>query len=433
MYQNETSQIEKRSLINSRIFIFGVGMFLFVSVNILNHYLSDTKKVTGKYQETLNPYIFKSTINNAIKKENGWPATIELPGQKVTLEYSFDKKLTEYIKKIIQAYRPEYSSVVVIDNNTGKILSAVGYSRSTNMFNNSMPFSSTHPSASIFKIITAATLLKSNRIDNDTMFSYRGKGTTLYRYQLDGRIDRWTRNISFERAFASSNNVVFAKAAAGNISSEDLYQMAYSLGFNQSLMDDIEISKSVFPLPIDSYNLAESSAGFNTSTTTSPIHVAMLASIMANDGIMKYPTIINQAIDAKSGEDIKLYERPAVRVLDANIAKALKQMMRETINVGTARGSFRQMRQTIKEHLSIGGKTGSITGGTPFGKRDWFTGYAMPIQSRNKGISVSVMNINVTKWYVRSAYLAQSIIEHYYKVLNNNLIDINEYAYEKNN
>ena len=70
----------------------------------------------------------------------------------------------------------------------------------------------------------------------------------------------------------------------------------------------------------------------------------------------------------------------------------------------------------MKKKLIIGGKTGSITGGVPNGKRDWLTVFAMPKNPLyGKGISVAVMNINVKKWYVRSTFLAKKVIEFYYK------------------
>ncbi len=90
--------------------------------------------------------------------------------------------------------------------------------------------------------------------------------------------------------------------------------------------------------------------------------------------------------------------------------------MELTVRRGTARGAFRRMKRSIKSKLDIGGKTGSITGGVPFGKRDWFAAYATP-KNRvlGKGISISVMNVNVKKWYIKSTYLAKNIIEFYYK------------------
>ena len=93
--------------------------------------------------------------------------------------------------------------------------------------------------------------------------------------------------------------------------------------------------------------------------------------------------------------------------------------MESTVKKGTARKSFRRFDRFLREELRIGGKTGSITGGIPFGKRDWFSAFAVPKNKKlGEGISISVMNINVDKWFVRSTYLAKEVIDYYYKEIN---------------
>ena len=159
----------------------------------------------------------------------------------------------------------------------------------------------------------------------------------------------------------------------------------------------------------------DESSGFNDETVISPIHGAMLASIVANNGIMKNPKVIAKISDVSSGETI--WENTAIekRVLALETAKEMQEMMAMTIDGGTARKSFKKMNTGYKNALDIGGKTGSITGGKPFGKRDWFSAYAIPRdQERGKGISISVMNVNVKRWHVKSTMLAKNIIEYYY-------------------
>jgi hypothetical protein len=105
----------------------------------------------------------------------------------------------------------------------------------------------------------------------------------------------------------------------------------------------------------------------------------------------------------------------------------MQEMMGMTIDGGTARRSFKKMNNGYKDNLEIGGKTGSITGGTPYGKRDWFAAYALPRdKTKGKGISISVMNVNVKKWHVKSSMLAKNVIEYYYKNINPIAMNVNE-------
>ena len=346
---------------------------------------------------------------------NEYSPTINLGDKKYAVTYSIDENLQNYVETLLKRYRSDYSSVVIMDNNTGEILANAGWARDIGP-SYSLNFSSTHPSASLVKIVTTVDLLENDRVHSESRFSYRGKGTTLYKYQLKNKIDRWTRYISFKMAFAHSNNVVFGKAAINRSSASSIYDTATKMGFNKELMDEGFLSKSIFKMPQDQYNMAEIASGFNKKTMISPIHAAVLSSIVANDGHLVEPRLIVKIEDLEENQTIYENELEKRKVLSQDTIKELQEMMSLTVKRGTARGSFRRMKSTIKSGLVIGGKTGSITGGIPHGKRDWFTMYAIPRHSieNDKGISIAVMNVNVNKWYVKSTFLAKKITEYFY-------------------
>lgn len=101
-------------------------------------------------------------------------------------------------------------------------------------------------------------------------------------------------------------------------------------------------------------------------------------------------------------------------VLTSKTAEDLRTLFMATVTEGTARASFRRS-QYLLQKLEIGGKTGSLTGGEPFGKRDWFVSYAKSQEDKNdKGISICVMIVNQKKWYIKSPLLAKNIMEYYY-------------------
>lgn len=358
----------------------------------------------------------KHQIDSGISNAGEFPSIVKVDDELAKVDYTFDQNLTDFVKKRLRRYRSDYSVITIIDNNNGEILTSVGFKRRGNQFDYQLPYSSTHPSASLIKIITTAGILKNTDVDNDTVFSFRGRGTTLYKYQLKDKRTRWSRYLTFEKAFALSNNVVFGKAAVHYLSSLDLFKMASSFGFNRNLFSDISAGTSTFPMPKNQYNLAELASGLNDEAMISPVHAAVLSSIVANEGTLKYPRIVDKVVDLKTKEVLVDSHTRNEKVLSPKVVSSIKKMMELTVNRGTARGAFRRMRRSVKSNLVIGGKTGTITGGIPFGKRDWFTAYARPKDNpTDRGISISVMNINVKKWYVKSSYLAKEIIEHYYK------------------
>lgn len=362
------------------------------------------------------PDDLRLSIDKAFKQVgNDWPATLDVGKKKAKIEYAFNSQLDAYIKKLLKSYRSDYATVAVIDNETGEVLAAVGVEGKTNNIDNNLVLASTHPSASLIKMVTAAELLQNTKVTRETSFDFRGRSTTLFKYQLDeGRTNRWDKSQTFETAFAKSNNVIFGKAAIQNINSEKLVRMAENFGFNQQFLTEFDFVQSHIGTASDDYHLAELASGFNDETVISPIHAAMMASIVANNGMMKHPKMITKIVGA-DGEAIWENQAFEKRVLSAETAKQMQEMMGMTIDGGTARKSFRKMNNGYKNALDIGGKTGSITGGKPFGKRDWFSAFAIPRDpERGKGISISVMNVNVKRWHVKSTMLAKNIIEYYY-------------------
>ena len=124
-------------------------------------------------------------------------------------------------------------------------------------------------------------------------------------------------------------------------------------------------------------------------------------------GLDRYPHIVWSAKNKKR------------KVIKEDTAKSLKKMMAATIEKGTARRGFRRLKRSLKEILHLGGKTGSITGGLPYGKRDWFVSFAKPKNNEAApGISLCVMNVNIKKWRVKSTRMAKEIIQYYYTHVN---------------
>lgn len=384
----------------------------------------------GKYNYKLNaaevektpevlsslPSDLKSSVSQAFKGATEWPQTINFKSKKLNVQYAFNPELDAYIKKLLKSYRSDYSTVSVIDNETGEVLAAVGHIGRSNQFDSSLILSATHPSASLIKMITAAELLQNAKVTKETPFEFRGRSTTLFKYQLnESKNTRWDRAQSFETAFAKSNNVIFGKAAIQHMNSDKLVKMAENFGYNQPIIQELDFVQSFIGQSRDDYHLAELASGYNDETVISPIHAAMMASIIANNGMMKNPKVISKMTDPATGESVWQNTDIEKRVLSVEASKEMQEMMAMTIDGGTARKSFRRMNNGYKNALEIGGKTGSITGGKPFGKRDWFSAYAIPRDAeRGKGISISVMNVNVKKWHVKSTMLAKSIIEYYY-------------------
>ena len=208
-------------------------MFLFLGVLFP---LFKSEKTTAQV-----PLQFSDVQNKMIGSGDSWPNEIQVDDRSFDIVYTFDQDLTNYIKKVLKSYRSDFSSIVVIDNSDGKILAAVDYTRTTKKFGKTLTMSNTHPAASIFKIVTAADLFENSNFDPMSTIDYVGRRSTLYKWQLKKKRNRWMRTETFKKAFAYSNNVAFGKAAIEHITPMSLFNTAERLGFGQSLMKEYDL------------------------------------------------------------------------------------------------------------------------------------------------------------------------------------------------
>jgi peptidoglycan glycosyltransferase len=403
--------------------VFGVGSFFG-----LGHYRATEKvKLISRLRDKVKHFVSRSLIDNKELTQD-----INFENETYKLTYTIDQSLQEKLEKILRRYPSDHTSVVIVDNSTGAILAAAGVKKQGREIGYALPFSSTHPSASLIKLITSADLLENNDFMSDKRYLFRGKGTTLYKYQLKDKISRWTRSMSLSRAFAISNNVIFGKAAIKDSNAQSIFDMATRFGFNQPLMNDFEIGVSRFAMPDSQYNLAELASGFNKDTQVSPVHAAMMAQVIANEGVMKKPYLVDSI---SSSEDLYSAETRETQVISSDTAQDLRKMMISVVEEGTARRIIKgRIGRKLKRNFYIGAKTGSITGGLPYGKRDWLTLFAEPKDMSNSGISISVMNINKKKWYYKSTFIAQAVLNGFLdleETKKNKKIDSIEVSYGK--
>lgn len=384
-------KLTKSRILLSLIVIFGITIFRF-----------------GFADNSIEANQIKQSFLKSFHETGTFPETLKIGEKNFKPIYTIDYELEEAILKLLKKYRSDYTSVVVVDNKNGHILAALDMGRFDSKPTRLTSFTPSHPAASIFKIVTAADLLENTHVGNTTQFQFSGRSTTLYKYQLKQEGGRWSRKSDFERAFAKSNNVIFGKAALDNLSPSGLKSMAEKFGFNRDLVNFVQAKPSVFPLASDQYNLAELASGLNVSTMMSPVHGATIASIIANKGIMKKPILIKQLADEK-GQVVWESSVDQEMVIAPATSDDLKKMMIATVKEGTARRAFKRSSKKLKD-LEIGGKTGSITGGEPFGKRDWFVAYSKDEEGR--GYSLCVMVVNKKKWYVKSSQLTREILDY---------------------
>jgi cell division protein FtsI/penicillin-binding protein 2 len=338
------------------------------------------------------------------------------------VELTIEPKWQKYVEDLVKRSGSAYSAIVIANNRTGEIKAMAGYDRNKKKFDNRLCLDKSAPAASIVKIVSAANLVQHHGFQTQDSFTFRGRPNTLYRHQVFTKSNRG-RKITLKQAFKHSNNVVFGKASVRHSNIGKLKEMANSFYFGKKVLPFLSFEEniSLFPSARDPYTLSQLASGLNKVTLISPVHAVKISQLIANRGRDIPLSLVKNIFSIEQNQQKNLVytnrrfmtEHP--QVIDARTSVALQKMMEEVVNSGSAR-SVGRFRNRHGIHLfEIGGKTGSMSGGFPYGRRDWFTFYIRPNEMEYGGISVSIMLVNLKNWRVRSTGIAKKIIEYYYK------------------
>ncbi len=312
---------------------------------------------------------------------------------------TIDPGLQGYIRDMVKRYRVKFSAICVLDGITGDILALYGKREEREDCTLALD---TYLAASLFKIITSIAAIEYAHLSPQSVFTYNGKAHTLYKSQIDHHRNRWTRVTTLSRAFALSNNVVFAKIGLSRLGAGPLLLTAMKLGFWQSPLIECRCEPSTILVPENNYNIAELASGFNRYTRISPVHAAQIVTGPLNHGFMVRPRIV------------KGLPLESIQVMDSRTSRYILEMMRQTVTRGTVSSAFRRYRSDrVLRRLTIGAKSGTIDGKDPEGRRNWFVGYAKDRRT-GREISIACLVIIDDYYWIEADDLARMIIRYYF-------------------
>jgi peptidoglycan glycosyltransferase len=404
----------------SVLLLRGVLFFLLTATVFLGGWLYGAKtKLHLATSEIHNPFVrpmlTKLELRDkiaALKNENIYSFKqneVKLEGfdENVILDYAFDPAIQSISEELLAQYKPDLGVMVAMDATTGRILAMAGENRAFEIEVNPA-LAATFPSASVFKVVTAAAALEERKANPYTMIPYSGKDHTLYKSQMKEKVGGWRRISSLKEAFAKSINTVFGRLGVFSVGKEPLKTFSAKFGFETPIPAEFPILTSHSANPEDAFELAEMASGYTQNNVMSSIHGAMIAAAVANDGVMMQPYFLNSAY-LKSGRPIYRAE-PAVfsKVMTPETSSELRTLMKETVTSGTSRKVFHGFFKGKFSELEVGGKTGHLTDQKLNGRIDWFVGFA---QSHGRKIAISVLTMHKKYWTVKSAYLARRTIE----------------------
>nr|WP_319395442.1 penicillin-binding transpeptidase domain-containing protein [uncultured Desulfobacter sp.] len=277
--------------------------------------------------------------------------------------------------KTLDRGKPELIAIMAMDGSTGFIKAMAGFD--PNKPDSNPCTSANYPAASLFKIVTASAAVEKLNYTATTPLYFNGGKYTLYKRQLSNHKTKYTTRVTLETAFAESINPVFGKIGQLTLGKNTLDHFAEKFGFNQSPETDFKFSPPHFSTTDNDYHMAELGCGFNRDTLISPVFAMTMVSAIVNKGQCLVPRLVDRINNSDEDEIYKSSKEIYKIPISAKTAATMKRLMKKTVSSGTARKLFRgYSRDKVLSHLSIGGKTGSLSNRAHTIKYDWFTGFA---------------------------------------------------------
>ncbi|MEA1868365.1 MAG: penicillin-binding transpeptidase domain-containing protein [Thermodesulfobacteriota bacterium] len=333
--------------------------------------------------------------------------------QNFRVDTSLDVPLQQFMLNNLDQSTARYIGIVAMDPTTGRILSMVSYDKIDPQ--NNPCIDNRFPAASIFKIVTASAAIEECNFNSGSILKYNGGKHTLYKSQLKKRTNRYTNRITFRDSFAQSVNPVFGKIGSLYLGKTVLENYAEVFGFNQNIDFEIPVALSSVSLSDEPYQWAEIACGFNHETTLSPLHGALITSVILNHGRLLEPTIVNQITDETGQVIYRSHLITIHQAITPKSAKVVNNLMEATIKSGTCRKAFRGYRKDqILSKLNIGGKSGSIDNKVHDARYDWFVGYAEEKDGHEK-LVISVIVAHEKFIGTRASHYARIAMKQYFR------------------
>lgn len=239
---------------------------------------------------------------------------------------------------------------------------------------------------SSFKTVVTATGLDTGQVEPGTVFpdpvEFDLPGSTATISNFAGRPCNDGESVTLLEAFVRSCNTTFADLSI-RLGAIDIGITSDAIGFNRDIEYEWTVPEAVWPteqLVDDDAALAQSGIGERDVRAT-PLHMAMVASAVANNGVVARPYLVERIFDA-DGQTVEETEFSEIgRAMAPETASMLAQMMERVVTEGTG-------RQAAVPGVRVAGKTGTATGSGDF-SNPWFIGFA-PVDNPTIALAVFI-------------------------------------------
>jgi len=295
-----------------------------------------------------------------------WKEPVDGESVVTTIDPKIQAAADTTMTQIYQKYKPNFCVAVVMKPDTGEIVAvstAPGYdpnSRPANMVDlaTNRAFSYAYEPGSTWKIITASAVVENVPNWQSKHFFVNGVAQAgkhvIHDWQFwSGRVKPDTKGLS--EGIRDSSNVTmfdFAQLMPRHVLRD--YAHKFGIG-DKAELPGFNLASGYVPRnDPKEWSLAQyANFSFGQGMMITPLQLAQIGSVVANDGVMMKPMLIKEVRDAR-GKVLKSYAPQQIRrVIAPETAHEVTKMMRRVVYEGTAR------RYIFIPGYAAVGKTGS--------------------------------------------------------------------------
>jgi penicillin-binding protein A len=241
-----------------------------------------------------------------------------------------------------------------------------------------------YPPGSTMKVISSAALIRAGLNTSDL---YNCTGTAVINGQvIKEQNDKAHGWVNYNMALADSCNTYFATFGVQS-GDKQFLDAVKRFGFGKQIPFELPIPQSTLtntaaiPSRLNSNLLAASTFGQGEVLVT-PFHMALVASGIANQGVIMTPHIVDQVLDANQSVIYKKDPKPWLTALSKEEAEKIKSAMVTAVNDGTAApGGI--------AGFQVAAKTGSAEPGGDVPTHAWYIAFA-PAEAPKIAVAVLV-------------------------------------------
>lgn len=281
------------------------------------------------YQKDPAGYQIPDTYENRIEAVNGYDIYL-------TLDSSVQRFLETAVSEAVEGYDPEWMIIAVMDAKTGAILGSATYpSFDANNLPADMSYqnpliSYEYEPGSVMKTYTYMCAIETGLYDGEKLYmsgSYKVGPNRVNDWKPQG----WGK-INYNTGYMYSSNVGSINVAKEYLSAEKLRECLKSYGFGTKTGLELsgELNGSLnFNGKIELDWLA---ASYGQGLSTTAIQQLQALTIIANDGVMVKPYIIEKIVNTETGEETVTEVVKSEQIVSKNTTDQMKELMYGAVN-----------------------------------------------------------------------------------------------------